>query len=95
MESILKKIRAKPCVACGKPGPSDPDHIKTRGSGGDDSEDNLWPLCRMHHVVRHAKGLGYMIEMFPSCKKWLEDHGRIDVFERIESRSKKNETKDL
>ncbi len=31
----------------------DPHHIKTRGSGGDDTLENLICLCRRHHNMAH------------------------------------------
>lgn len=52
----LDTIRALPCCICGDM-PSDPDHIKTVGSGGGDNLSNLWPLCRMHHIERHQSGI--------------------------------------
>ena len=71
-----------PCLACGVPGPNDLDHITTRGAGGKDEDSNLWPLCRAHHVIRHAQGLSYMIKTFPKCKHWLIEHGREDILTR-------------
>lgn len=35
-------------------GPHDPHHIKSRGSGGGDTPDNLICLCRAHHTACHA-----------------------------------------
>jgi predicted restriction endonuclease len=32
----------------------DPHHIKTRGSGGDDTYDNGITLCRKHHSQAHS-----------------------------------------
>jgi len=32
----------------------DPDHILSRGKGGDDRESNLRTLCREHHRARHV-----------------------------------------
>lgn len=29
-----------------------------------------------------------MVEKYPSCKKWLEDHGRQDVIEKAKERLK-------
>lgn len=52
----LKFIRTLPCFICGKR-PSDPDHVKTVGSGGPDSLSNLNALCRNHHTERHAMGI--------------------------------------
>lgn len=42
-------------MICGKPAQT--DHIKTRGAGGGDKEENLWPLCYKHHILeRHILG---------------------------------------
>lgn len=75
-------------MACGryptKDYPSDPDHITTRGAGGDDVAINVWPLCRTHHVERHAKGLMYMIEKYETLQLWLQRAGRKDVLDRFE-----------
>lgn len=52
----LESIRAiGRCSICGD-GPVDVDHVKTRGSGGGDNLSNLNPLCRDHHIERHAIG---------------------------------------
>lgn len=55
-KDLLESFRLMPCVVCGRT-PSDPDHISTRGAGGDDVESNLWPLCRKCHIERHHYGL--------------------------------------
>ena len=56
-------IRTLPCVACHLPGPSDPHHVKSRGAGGK-AENNLIPLCRVHHTEIHQQG----VKTF--AKKW-------------------------
>ena len=33
----------------------DPHHIKTKGSGGDDTKENLITLCRKHHDQAQAR----------------------------------------
>lgn len=43
------------CIACKKRG-CDPAHIKTRGSGGDDTYNNVMPLCRKHHTEQGQIG---------------------------------------
>jgi len=48
------------CLACGEP-VGDPDHIRTRGAGGDDEQANLRPLCRAHHDARHAGTLAFEV----------------------------------
>lgn len=51
----LDQIRSLPCVMCGKT-PCDVAHIKTRGSGGDDTFENVLPLCRGCHTLQHKVG---------------------------------------
>lgn len=60
---VLADVRGQPCVVCGKP--SDPAHIKSRGAGGDDTHDNVLPLCRSHHIKQHALGWNRFCTMFP------------------------------
>lgn len=47
-----------PCVACIaamlRPRLADPHHVKTKGSGGGD--DQVAPLCRIHHDLCHLIG---------------------------------------
>jgi HNH endonuclease len=81
---LLKDIRARRCLACGRPGPSDCDHITTRGAGGKDTPSNCWPLCRTCHQERHRKGLGHMASKYAACYAFLISNGRTDVLERIE-----------
>lgn len=53
----------------------DRDHIKTRGSGGTDDDWNLMPLCRLHHVERHAIGIGTFAFKYPLVKNFLIERG--------------------
>lgn len=57
-EELLEKIRQLPCAIKGRlcTGDIDPHHIKSRGAGGDDVEENLIPLCREHHTEIHQIG---------------------------------------
>lgn len=43
----------------------DVHHIKSRGSGGGDTDDNLILLCRFHHQMAHNGSLkkSYMYEV--------------------------------
>lgn len=41
------------CQVCGKRGNTDKHHIKTKGSGGDDIEENLIEVCRVCHRLIH------------------------------------------
>lgn len=50
---------------------SDPDHVQTRGHGGNDVAWNLIPQCRTHHQERHQHGLSHMAKKYPIVKEWL------------------------
>ena len=53
---LLQSFSKKRCIICGWV-PSDPHHVKTVGSGGDDVESNLLALCRKHHTEIHKIGV--------------------------------------
>lgn len=62
-KKLLESYRLKSCLVC-QTVPSDPHHIKSRGSGGDDSPENICPLCRKHHSEIHQIGLNRMLEKY-------------------------------
>ena len=68
-EEVLSIVRQKPCFACGKEGPSDPHHVRSRGAGGGDTLENLYALCREHHQMIHAVGPAIMLKRFPWMRK--------------------------
>jgi hypothetical protein len=53
-DAYLDWITAHPCVSCGC-WPTDPHHIKTRNTGGEDRA-NVIPLCRRCHDEWHDRG---------------------------------------
>lgn len=61
------------CIICGKPG--DCAHIKSRGAGGDDTDNNMISLCRWHHRVQHAWGWPRFIDAWPEVGRALKDRG--------------------
>lgn len=68
------------CEACGHDGSFytlDPDHVKTRGSGGSDEAYNIMTLCRKHHTEKGNKGTSHMAAKYPNYKKWLLDNGWV------------------
>lgn len=81
-KKVLKSVSGYRCIACGAPPPSDPDHVTTRGAGGGDTRDNVWPLCRGCHVLRHKRGIGYMVRSFVSCRSWLRAFNRQDILDK-------------
>lgn len=54
--SLLAAIRQLPCAACGKAGPSEAHHVRTKGSGAGDWDYNLTPLCHEDHRAWHYMG---------------------------------------
>lgn len=48
-------VRLQACYACGRPAPSDPHHVKTRGAMGE--ENTVIPLCRVCHNQVHSEGV--------------------------------------
>lgn len=79
-KKLMNEIKRLRCVICDFT-PCDSDHITTKGAGGDDTKDNLWPLCHVHHVERHKIGLLSLVNKYPPCRLWLENHGRSDILE--------------
>lgn len=50
---LLAEFRKKPCEVCGKPGPSDPHHVFSKGAGLAEIRENLVSLCRACHSGYH------------------------------------------
>ena len=42
------------CKLCGREGASEKHHKKSKGSGGDDTEENLIEVCRICHTKLHT-----------------------------------------
>ena len=49
----LLKDKKRTCEICGKFRQTEKHHIKSKGSGGDDIEDNLIEVCRFCHRKIH------------------------------------------
>jgi len=71
---LLSSYWPRRCVVCGHRG-CDPDHIQSRGSGGDDIDSNLWPLCRRHHTERHTIGIISLVKKYPGLELTLKLKG--------------------
>ena len=79
--ALLEARKRERCCVCEKYG-CDPDHIKTVGAGGDDVENNVWPLCRTHHVERHQLGVLTFIRKHPGAQAWLRLYRRFDMIDK-------------
>ncbi len=70
----FQNTRMSPCLVC-KSIPSDPAHVKARGSGGSDDPFNIIPLCRTHHALQHLRGWSRFLEEFPQVRDELTQKG--------------------
>ena len=57
------------CEACGNPAPGGPHHIRTRGSGGGDTSENLLQLCGYCHQMIHVEGVGLFVFRNPHLEE--------------------------
>ncbi len=78
MSKELQRVRAFPCCACGRPGPSECHHVRTRGSGGTDDPRNLLPLCTGCHTGNPNawhRGRETFLDSFPHVREILKKMG--------------------
>ena len=79
---LLKKLKLDRCWVCNSR-PVDPSHIKSRGSGGPDTEWNVVPKCRMHHT-EWGWSWSKFLKKYPAFALrlrllgWSWDSGRLD-----------------
>lgn len=52
-KKLLKDKKGK-CELCGKRGQTEKHHKKSKGSGGDDTKENLIEVCRICHTKLHT-----------------------------------------
>ena len=60
-----------PCVVCGSRREIVGHHIKSKGSGGDDSKENLIPVCFIHHAEVHQLGLTKLCSRYSNLKWYI------------------------
>ena len=75
---FLDFVRKQKCIICYR-SPCDPDHLNSIGMGRDRSRPDLLehlsciPLCRSHHIERHAMSLSQFENKF-KVNVWEENH---------------------
>lgn len=92
-ENILRAVRLINCLPCfpkEQTTPTEADHVTTRGAGGDDSYENVWPLCTEHHRERHQIGLLTFVRKYPILRRWLEAAKRTDILEKVGPEEKRD-----
>lgn len=57
------------CLVCGKEAVY--HHVKSYGSGGATVNENLMPLCMIHHAEVHQGGLMAFSKAYPRVQVWL------------------------
>lgn len=72
--ALLEAVKIMTCVVCSRR-PCDPDHIRSRGAGGGDTHENVWPLCRWHHTERHTVGLTEFARKYLKASLALAERG--------------------
>lgn len=84
-KKLRKKYRSKNCELCGSINEVSGHHIKTKGSGGWDIEENLIALCFDCHVLIHNEGINDMIGIYPHLEEILysKNWEKIDFFGRF------------
>lgn len=72
-KKLLEEYREKPCAVCGISGGGlvTGHHIKSKGSGGHDTEENLMAMCFKHHREVHDKGLKTFVNKYPEIEAIL------------------------
>ena len=62
-KTLAKLYKGNPCIICKNPGEG--DHILAyKGHGNLDVPENIWPLCRWHHIQKHSMGLSRFAEKY-------------------------------
>jgi hypothetical protein len=59
-KQLAEKFRGLPCIVCFRSGEG--DHILNYAGDPDkDVEENIWCLCRAHHIEKGTIGLGAFV----------------------------------
>lgn len=72
---LVREVGKRECAACGRDGVSEVHHIKSRGAGGPDLEENLLPLCHPCHEMTHKIGTIKMMSRYPFLRVALRGKG--------------------
>ena len=80
--AMIESLKELTCYICGYH-IVDVHHLNSKGSGGDDIENNLITLCRKHHSELHQIGLKKFSWKYPRIKEFLTKMNRFDLLDKI------------
>lgn len=68
-DANYRLVKSLPCEVCAKT-PVEAHHWKTRGAGGNDTLDNLHPLCMVCHRQFHQMGAKTFWKKYGKAIEW-------------------------
>jgi len=84
-----KRYSQMPCIVCGDTYQVSGDHIKSFGSGGKCTDDNMMPLCFKHHRQKEDIKLTRFVKEYPFLEDVLIQKGFW--FSKFDNKWKKSE----
>lgn len=87
-KKLCESYRGRPCWAGDNNcfGQTVGHHLVTKGAGGDDTQENLIPLCVYHHRQIHNGVLDFL-KQYPLIMEWVK-HNNPAFLDRIKEKSK-------
>ncbi|MBK7621225.1 MAG: HNH endonuclease [Kineosporiaceae bacterium] len=79
VKALVKAARPR-CShpGCGRPAiETDLDHVSAHSKGGTTSEQNLAPLCRFHHLLKHHAGFTPTLDAVTGQVTWRTPSGHL------------------
>ncbi len=74
-DKLCASYRFMPCLVCRDTFGIVGHHIKSKGSGGHDIDENLMPLCVAHHSEVHNIGLVSFSKRYAKVRVFLKGMG--------------------
>jgi hypothetical protein len=70
--AMLDRVHLERCTVNGCPFMAEPAHYKSRGAFGDDTPENVYDLCRIHHTEQHKMGWRRFKLKYPEVKTFAQ-----------------------
>lgn len=72
---LMESLRGRLCVVCGKSNQTTGSHLRSKGSGGPDTEWNVVPMCFYCHREWEDGGLQCFLSKHHRFEDYLEELG--------------------